>query len=188
MSKCGNLWAVGFDDTGRAAQVRDEITKLGWEKHRPHPPGRGGGRALPRRILHVEWRAVPGRDQYPRRHRCALPRESGAWRAAADRRGRRPVAGRVWRRRGRGRNQRRLRPRGGGSDQARDFCAVCPGRGRGYGCHPARDTRTGRDGVEDQRGPGAGKADSVHAGCFTRYDGCDPKKGSCGSTLRLFLR
>jgi uncharacterized membrane protein len=33
MSPCGNLWAVGFDDTGRAAQVRDEITRLAWEKH-----------------------------------------------------------------------------------------------------------------------------------------------------------
>jgi len=33
MSQCGNLWAVGFDDTGRAAQVRDEITRLAWEKH-----------------------------------------------------------------------------------------------------------------------------------------------------------
>jgi uncharacterized membrane protein len=33
MTTCGNLWAVGFDDTGRAAQVQDEITSLGWEKH-----------------------------------------------------------------------------------------------------------------------------------------------------------
>jgi uncharacterized membrane protein len=33
MTKCANLWAVGFDDTGRAAQVRDVITSLGWEKH-----------------------------------------------------------------------------------------------------------------------------------------------------------
>jgi uncharacterized membrane protein len=33
MSRCGNLWAVGFDDTGRAAKVRDEITRLAWEKH-----------------------------------------------------------------------------------------------------------------------------------------------------------
>ena len=33
MSRCGNLWAVGFDDTGRAAEVRDEITKLAWKKH-----------------------------------------------------------------------------------------------------------------------------------------------------------
>jgi hypothetical protein len=33
MSKCENLWAIGFDDTGRAAQLRDEIIWLGWEKH-----------------------------------------------------------------------------------------------------------------------------------------------------------
>jgi uncharacterized membrane protein len=28
-----NLWAVGFDDPARAEQVRDEITRLGWEQH-----------------------------------------------------------------------------------------------------------------------------------------------------------
>jgi uncharacterized membrane protein len=33
MSKCGNLWAVGFADTGQAAQFRDEISRLGWKKH-----------------------------------------------------------------------------------------------------------------------------------------------------------
>jgi len=33
MSRCGNLWAIGFDKTGRAAEVRDEITRLGREKH-----------------------------------------------------------------------------------------------------------------------------------------------------------
>lgn len=33
MSRSGNLWAVGFEGTGRAAQVRDEITSLAWEKH-----------------------------------------------------------------------------------------------------------------------------------------------------------
>jgi uncharacterized membrane protein len=33
MSKCGHLWAIGFDDTGRAAQVRDEIISLGWVMH-----------------------------------------------------------------------------------------------------------------------------------------------------------
>jgi uncharacterized membrane protein len=32
MTSCGHLWAVGFDDTGRAACVRDEITRLAWEK------------------------------------------------------------------------------------------------------------------------------------------------------------
>ncbi len=33
MTAFGNLWAVGFDDIGRAAQVRDELTSLAWEKH-----------------------------------------------------------------------------------------------------------------------------------------------------------
>jgi uncharacterized membrane protein len=33
MTGCGHLWAVGFDSTERAAQVRDEITRLAWERH-----------------------------------------------------------------------------------------------------------------------------------------------------------
>jgi uncharacterized membrane protein len=33
MTKSGNLWAVGYDDMERADQVRDEIIKLGWDKH-----------------------------------------------------------------------------------------------------------------------------------------------------------
>ena len=33
MTKSGNLWAVGYDDMGRANQVRDEIISLGWDKH-----------------------------------------------------------------------------------------------------------------------------------------------------------
>jgi len=33
MTKSGHLWAVGYDDIGRANQVRDEIIRLGWEEH-----------------------------------------------------------------------------------------------------------------------------------------------------------
>jgi uncharacterized membrane protein len=33
MSTSGRLWAIGFDDTDRAAKVCDEIARLGWEKH-----------------------------------------------------------------------------------------------------------------------------------------------------------
>jgi uncharacterized membrane protein len=33
MTKFGNLWAIGYDDMGRANQVRDEIISLGWHKH-----------------------------------------------------------------------------------------------------------------------------------------------------------
>src|SRR5262245_42588210 len=29
----GHLWAVGYDDMERAHQVRDEITRLGWDEH-----------------------------------------------------------------------------------------------------------------------------------------------------------
>jgi len=28
----GHLWAIGYDDPMRAAQVKDEITRLGWEE------------------------------------------------------------------------------------------------------------------------------------------------------------
>jgi uncharacterized membrane protein len=34
MTNSGHLWAVGYDDMGRAHQVRDEITRLGWVKHK----------------------------------------------------------------------------------------------------------------------------------------------------------
>jgi len=33
MTCCAHLWAVGFEGTERAALVRDEITRLAWEKH-----------------------------------------------------------------------------------------------------------------------------------------------------------
>ena len=33
MSTRGHLWAVGFESTGRAAQFREEIIRLAWEKH-----------------------------------------------------------------------------------------------------------------------------------------------------------
>ena len=33
MAKSGHLWAVGYDDAGRANQARDEIIRLGWHKH-----------------------------------------------------------------------------------------------------------------------------------------------------------
>jgi len=29
----GHLWAIGYDDEERADQVRDEITRLGWDEH-----------------------------------------------------------------------------------------------------------------------------------------------------------
>ena len=33
MTKSGNLWAIGYDDMGRANQVKDEIISLGWHKY-----------------------------------------------------------------------------------------------------------------------------------------------------------
>jgi uncharacterized membrane protein len=34
MTASGHLWAVGYDDMGRADQVRAEIVRLGWVTHR----------------------------------------------------------------------------------------------------------------------------------------------------------
>ena len=33
MTSSGHLWAIGYDNMGRADQVRDEITRLGWDSH-----------------------------------------------------------------------------------------------------------------------------------------------------------
>jgi uncharacterized membrane protein len=33
MTKSEHLWAIGYDDLGRAEQVRDEIIRLGWDTH-----------------------------------------------------------------------------------------------------------------------------------------------------------
>jgi uncharacterized membrane protein len=33
MTKSEHLWAIGYDDMGRAEQVRDEIIRLGWATH-----------------------------------------------------------------------------------------------------------------------------------------------------------
>jgi uncharacterized membrane protein len=33
MTKHAHLWAIGYDDMDRAAQVREEITRLAWDKH-----------------------------------------------------------------------------------------------------------------------------------------------------------
>ena len=33
MTQSEHLWAIGYDDMGRAEQVRDEIIKLGWDTH-----------------------------------------------------------------------------------------------------------------------------------------------------------
>jgi len=33
MSEDSHLWAIGYNDVGRAAEVREEIKRLGWDKH-----------------------------------------------------------------------------------------------------------------------------------------------------------
>ena len=32
MAELGNLWAIGYDDTGRADRVREEVVRLGWNR------------------------------------------------------------------------------------------------------------------------------------------------------------
>jgi uncharacterized membrane protein len=34
MTRSGNLWAIGYDDAGRADEVREVITRLGWGTNR----------------------------------------------------------------------------------------------------------------------------------------------------------
>ena len=33
MATSGHLWAIGYDDMGRADQMREKIVSLGWDKH-----------------------------------------------------------------------------------------------------------------------------------------------------------
>src|SRR5215510_10945275 len=33
MSENSHLWAIAYDDVGRPDEVREEITRLGWDKH-----------------------------------------------------------------------------------------------------------------------------------------------------------
>ena len=33
MSKDSHLWAIAYDDVGRADEVRQEIERLGWDGH-----------------------------------------------------------------------------------------------------------------------------------------------------------
>jgi uncharacterized membrane protein len=33
MATSGHLWAIGYDEMGRADQVREKIVSLGWDKH-----------------------------------------------------------------------------------------------------------------------------------------------------------
>src|SRR6266850_1384433 len=32
-TEAGHLWAIGYEDMERAGQVKDEITRLGWDEH-----------------------------------------------------------------------------------------------------------------------------------------------------------
>ena len=73
MATSGHLWAVGYEDIGRANEVRDTIVSLGWDKHFPHPRGCGGRRPTSRWLVHPRPRAVPCRIEHPGLHRRGLP-------------------------------------------------------------------------------------------------------------------
>jgi len=57
-----HLWAIGYDDMGRAKQVQDEIINLGWDKQY-FCSMTLQCRASARRIVHLGPRGVPGRLQ-----------------------------------------------------------------------------------------------------------------------------
>src|SRR5262245_29786333 len=141
MTKSGHLWAVGYDDMGRADQVRDEIINLGWNKQYlelddvavvvRHPDG----------SFTFDRKSIPGRVQRPGLQRGGIGCGPGG-RRPTDRRGRWCHGGRRWLRRGLGLgwNRRRLCQASEGADEARDVRHFRLRRRRGYGRDIARDT------------------------------------------------
>ena len=162
MTRPRHLWAIGFDDMGRAEEFRDEVARLASEKH-----------DLVLLDAAVAVRFIDGcftlnGEPFPvviKTHGGSVAHLLACLALVVP-----PLCGTavgtlldsVVRHRGHSRNQRRLRARSGVPDQARDFCPVCPGRSGQHGSHIAWDTRAGREGIEDQRRFGAGEADSVH--------------------------
>src|SRR5262249_27262342 len=132
-SVTGHLWAIGYDDTSRAGDVKNEIVRLGWDQTYlalsdvavvvRHPDG----------ALHVEPRVVSGGQQSAGVDPCGSRRGLGG-RGAADGRRARCRARRRRQRRGEGvdgRHRRRLRAPGRGDDEAWDVGPVRVGpRGR----------------------------------------------------------
>ena len=167
MTKSGNLWAVGYDDMGRANQVRDEIISLGWDKHYLILDDVAVVVRHPRRIVHARIaRTFPAACQHlglqcggiscrpgSRRstHRC------DHWRYGRRHRHRVAVLASV------GIGDDFIREVKGMMKPGTSAIFVLDDEGR-YGRDIAQDTRPGRNGVEDQRGSGAGTADPVNAG------------------------
>jgi len=165
MTKPEHLWAIGYDDMGRAEQVRDEIISLGWDTHYldlldvavvvRHPDGSFTCNREPfPAVANILGCTVVGflAGLVPAR--------------AADGRGRWRLARWRWHRcfSRRGRDRGRLRPRGGRPDAARDVSPVRLGQRRGYGGDTAYDTGVGRDSVKEQRGRETSTVDSVDPG------------------------
>ena len=73
MTKSGHLWAIGYDDMGRAAQVRDEVIRLA-EKHCLILLDMAVVVRYPDGSCHGRRRAVGDRHQHRRPHLCELPR------------------------------------------------------------------------------------------------------------------
>jgi hypothetical protein len=164
MTKSGNLWAIGYDDMERANQVRDEIVRLGWDKHYlllddvavvvRHPDG----------SFTFDRKAFPAVSNVLG---CSVVGFLAGLVVGA------PLVGATigamvggtgsGRRLGLGWNRRRLCQGSEGADEARDVRHFRPGLRGGYGCDIAQDTRPGRNGVEDQRGSGACTANPIQS-------------------------
>ena len=165
MTKSGNLWAIGYDDMGRANQVRDEIISLGWDKHYLLLDD------VAVVVRHPDGSFTLDREPFPAASNvlgCSVvgflaglvlgaPLTGATIGAMVGGAGTVAVSASV----GIGDDFVRGSE---GADEARDVRHFRPGRRGGYGRDIARDTRPGRNGVEDQRGSGAGTADPVHPG------------------------
>ena len=106
MTKCGNLWAIGFDDPVRAARFQDEITGLGWEKHYLNLLDVALAVRYPDGSLTLNGEPFPIVPNIFGSTPASFLAGLALWRTADDRRGRRRHAGRVRLLRGRGRDQR----------------------------------------------------------------------------------
>jgi hypothetical protein len=84
MTADAQLWAIGYDDTDRAEQVRGEVAMLA-ETHCLNLLDTARGGALPRWVRHARWIAVRGRHKIRRPYDCRLARGPGTGRTATDR-------------------------------------------------------------------------------------------------------
>ena len=122
----GNLWAIGYDDMGRANQVRDEIVSLGWDKHYLLLDD------VAVVVRHPDGSFTLNREPFPAASNvlgCSVVGFLAGLVLGAPLTGATigaMVGGAGTRRLGLGRNRRRLRRGSEGADEARDVRHFCP--------------------------------------------------------------